>query len=554
MEGTWSTLFDIVVTLITALSFGVLCEKLRQTAILGYLIAGVLIGPAALGWVNSTEVAPIAELGVALLLFTIGLEFSLRDLMRLGRGPFLAGVLQIVLTLVVTAAIAHAVGQTREAALTLGAVVALSSSALCLRVLKDRQELDTLYGKSVLAVLLLQDMALIPLVLMVETLGSARSDVEMLARLGGSLASAAALVAVMFLLFMLVLPRVLDQRAFVQNRDLAIVLAACTCAAAAWSAHAVGLSPALGAFLAGTMLGESKFAHQIQADVVPLRALFVTLFFASIGMLADPGWVAEHWTWVAAALVVVTIGKAGLALMSVAPFVPSLVASAAAALALANIGEFSFVLAQLGRVTGVLDEGLFQLILSTSILTLIVGAFLVPAAPRSARSLCKRVFPARLLAQRERLGHARGQAMAGHVVLVGYGDAGQAAARGLTAQGRPILVLDLNPRFAELAQMHGHAVHVGDATQPYHLGAAHLSAAACLVIAVPDDRSARLIANLARLLDANLPIVARARHHAFVEDILGGGADEVVDEEVEMGRLLADAVFRRARRGTGMSA
>lgn len=543
MPDGWSLLLDLVITLSAALLLGVLFEKLRQSAIVGYLLAGGLVGPSAAGWVKGANaVQTLSELGVALLLFTIGLEFSFRRLVRSGKVALLGGALQILFVIGAVTGLAVSAGQPLKTAFALGAIISLASTAVVLRLLKDRNELDSNHGKASIGVLLTQDIAVVPLVMLVTAMGvSAASAGAKGATPPGALAlNVTLLIAALFLLISLVLPRLLDAKSFAKNRELPILTAICTCMAATWGAYAAGLSPALGAFIAGMLLAESPFADQIRADVAPLKTLFVTLFFASIGMFLNFGFIAQHWGVVAIGVVVVMVGKALLTAGALIPFNTSIVGSLAAGITLSQVGEFSFVLAKVANSGGLLSEYLFQLVISVSVLTLMLTPMVVAAAPKWARRLAiqiARVTPLEMrdLAERER-GEKR--ELSGHAIIVGFGEAGKAAAKEIDGVFRDLMIVDIDPGYVRTAKERGYRATLGDATHADILLHARLPEAKAMIVALPDVRLTRIILRIAKMHAPHVPVAVRSRYHVFADELDMTGADLVVDEEVVVGQTL----------------
>ena len=306
----WSILADVLILLAGAAVAGALCERLRQSALVGYLAAGMLLGPNALDWISGgDQMELLAELGVALLLFSIGLEFSWRRLRTMGRGVLYAGVLQVGLTLAIAAVGAVVLGLAIKAAVLIGAIVALSSTAVVLRVLASRAELDSVHGRSTLGILLIQDASVVPLVLMAELLAGGGSAVGVLVQGARTIGGAILLVGLFYVLFNLAVPRLLGARAVSRNRELPILIATVTALGSTWAAHEVGVSPALGAFVAGMLLGGSSFAAQVRADSASLRTIMVTLFFSAVGMFAAPRWILEHLGAVVALTASIMVGK-----------------------------------------------------------------------------------------------------------------------------------------------------------------------------------------------------------------------------------------------------
>ena len=303
----WTIVAELLVLLAAAFVLGLVFERLRQSAIIGYLLAGALLGPYVLE--GEQVVRGIAELGVTLLLFVVGLEFSLRRLVRMGPIGLGGGTVQVVLTCLLAGLIGWAWGLDGPAAMAVGAMIALSSTACVLRVLFDRTALASVHGRGAVGILLVQDMAVVPLLLVVSALGGEGGAGDVAAALGRAALFLVGLIVVFELLARYVLAPLLRQAVVARSRELLILLAVVVAFGSAWAAHALGLSPALGAFLAGLLLAESPFAVQIRADVGAIRTLFLTLFFASIGMLADPRWIVQHAGQVAVILAVVLVGK-----------------------------------------------------------------------------------------------------------------------------------------------------------------------------------------------------------------------------------------------------
>lgn len=539
----WGLLLDLVATLAAAFLFGALMERFRQSAVLGYIAAGVVLGPGVAGVVMEPgAVHALAEIGVALLLFTIGLEFSWKGMLKMGRVALVGGSMQIGLTAAVAFGLAAAFGLDTRGAVAAGAVVALSSTAVVVRALRERNALDASYGRTAIGILLVQDLALVPLVLLVNALGTAaptftiKASVPVLINLG-------VVVLTFGLVLLLLLPRALLSRAMTRNRELPILLAITTCIAAAYGAHAVGVSPSLGAFIAGMLLGESAFADQIRVDVLPLRTLFVTLFFASVGMLADPAWIVSHPVLVLGIALLVLVGKSAVAFVAVRASGLTIVTAMATGFALAQVGELSFVLLQLAGTKGILDPDAVQALTSAAVLTLLASPTLVATAPGVARRLAVRLFSPRRLAVEER--HGPRTARRGHVVLVGFGEAGESAARVLSDGGAELFVLDLNPKLVRRAESQGLTARIGDATHTDILEHASIRSARTLVVAVPDGPVAKLVISEARRLAPHLRIVARSRYHLLVEDLRAAGATVVVDEEFAVGQELGNATLER---------
>lgn len=286
----WQFLLELVLLLGGAFLLGSLAQKFRQSPILGYILAGVAAGPLMH---NASAVSQMAELGVSLLLFSIGLEFSLGQLKQMGKLAFGGGACQVMITLGIVC-LASLLFVPLPAALALGALIALSSTTIVLRVLINRGEMESIHGRTSLAILLFQDMAIVPLVMLIELLSPTGAGTGMAMHILRLLASVAGLILVLYILLYHLIPRLLSSAQLFANRELTVLFAVSTGLGATWGAHAIGISPALGAFAAGMLLGESPFATQVRADIGSLRTMMVTLFFASVGMIVKPAWFVSH--------------------------------------------------------------------------------------------------------------------------------------------------------------------------------------------------------------------------------------------------------------------
>lgn len=539
--NTWEVILDLALVLSVALLLGALFERLRQNAVTGYLLTGLLLGPAGTGWISNVEhIRLLAELGVALLLFTIGLEFSLSRLRGSGPMAILGGTMQIVLTGVIAGSAAAASGLSAVAAIVIGAAMSLSSTAVVLRVLADRTELESLHGRNALGILLLQDLAVVPLVLLVSALGEGGGASTAFVRFAFSIGVAAALIAAIFVVTKYVFPHLLNMASTYRNRDLPVVLSFAVCLGAAAVSHAANLSPILGAFLAGIMLAESPFATQIRADITPLRAVFLTLFFTSVGMLAQLPTSRTLLVIVSLALLIIC-GKAIIVGFVVRLFRQPPSVAVSTGLALGQVGEFSFVLLEMGYRQGLLPHETFQVLLSVSIVTLLLTPYVIAGAPRLSEAVTGILYrflsvsPGRVRSVQDE------RRLSGHVIIVGFGPAGQRVAEALRGAAISFVVVDLNPRTVS-AHRSSVPIQSGDAARPeilHHLGVEHSRA---LVITVPEPHTSELIIRQAKRMAPNVPVVARVRHHTHVSTLAQAGADRVVDEENLLGGELATAV------------
>ncbi|MAE60998.1 MAG: sodium:proton exchanger [Planctomycetaceae bacterium] len=542
----WQPLISLLVLLSAATVLGAVAELLRQHAIVGYLVAGMLVGPNVFRLVPSHEsVKVIAELGVALLLFSIGLEFSLRRLIRLGPVALIGGIGQVLITFGAAAWVSSALGVDTRAALAIGAMVALSSTATVLRLLTDRAALDTQYGRNAVGVLLLQDLAVVPAMLLMSALHGDANPTAIAASLGWTVLYATGMVAAFYVLFNVITPYVLRLAPMVRNRDLPILLGVVMALGSAVVAHRIDVSPAIGAFLAGILLAASPFATQIRADVAPLRTLLVTLFFASVGMVGDPKWISDHWLYVLAVVILLVAGKALIITVIMRVLRQSWYAAFATGFCLAQVGEFSFVLAATAWSYKTVDGDTYNLVVSATIATLFITPYLVTLGPRAARWMA-----AKRGGKSFELHDSASEVPNDRVIIIGFGPAGQRVAEALVGDYRDrITIIDTNPSHAVVARNYNLPIQVGDATRPEVLQHAGVRRATAVIITLPVIESARQACALVRSLNPHAQLLVRSRYHMWRWELHLAGAETVVDEEEQVGlRLASEArkVLRRA--------
>jgi len=545
----WDLFLGVLVLLTTALVLGAMCERLRQSAILGYLLAGTLLGPNALNLINDSHlVEMLAELGVAVLLFTIGLEFSFQRLRRLGAVALAGGSLQVLITGTVGAAAAMLFfGRELKPAVAIGAMLALSSTACVLRLLISRAEIDSIHGRTALGILLLQDLAVVPLVLLFSALGGEGSVANIVKTMGWTILMGALMVGGFYVLFNYVVPHVLNTHTMRRNRELPVLLAVVVGLGSTWAAHSLGISPAIGAFIAGMLLAASPFSTQIRADVSSLRTLLMTLFFVSVGMLSDPKWFVGHWWIVLVVVAGIIFIKAGIIWMLLRRFGLPHGSALASGLCLAQVGEFSFVLATSAHQTNVIVEDTFLLFVSATIVTLFVTPYLVATAPTLSGRIVARLARMGLLTAAAPFKRDEATEHRKHVLIVGFGPAGQAVGQSMVRRGWNVTVADLNPGAIALARQLGFDGHLADASHPDVLEHLHVDSAVVVVITIPDPVACRQIIQNVRTMAETAQIIARARYHVYRWELQFSGAHVVVDEEEQVGRRMALELKRLLR-------
>lgn len=532
----WSILTDILLLLASCLLLGGLASRFGQSPLIGYLVAGMVLGgPGSIRLVGSQhQIEAIAELGVALLLFSLGLEFSVERLNKLGSKPLLGGGLQVALTVALVAGISMLFGLDSKQSVAMGVMLSLSSTAIVLRMLVERSELEMPHGRNSLGVLLTQDIAVVPLALIMTVLGGEGTSTDIAIQIGKLLAWTVALVLALYALTIgakFALGRLTLER----NRELTVLLATVAGLGSAWAAHSIGISPALGAFVAGMLLGSSDFATQIRSDISSLRVLLLTLFFGSAGMVADPLWILQNWYVVLAVVAVVVIGKVLIVAVLFALLRQPLQVSIATGLCLAQVGEFAFVLGTVGRTSGVVSEDMYALVVSVTIASFFLSAVLVPSAMRVGSSVT------RWLGGSAESMAAKVDSTAPNVVIVGFGPSGQLAAKPTVEHACRVTVIDLNQEGVRKAQLMGFVGHVGDATQPDVLEHAQVHEAQLVVITIPHPLTALNVLELVRHMNPNAKVIVRSRYELHVDRLSSAGAT-VVGDESTVGAVLADSI------------
>lgn len=525
-------LYHLILVLTLAVCVTLLLSRLRVPSVVGLLATGILAGPTALGiFPDAKAVEELAEVGVVLLLFSIGLELSLKDLFSMGRVALGAGAFQVVGTAAAVAGAVHATGAALPLAIVIGCVVALSSTAVTARLLSESSQMEAPHGRHALAILVFQDLCVLPMTTLIAVLATGRLET---AAIGLAVAKSLAVVSLLVVAIRLVVPRLLALVVAARSSDLFVLGTLLISLGTAWVGSLMGLSMPLGAFLAGLVVASSPYSHHVFAQVMPLRTVFNSIFFISVGMLVDLRFVASH----AGELALLTLGA--IALKAVVTAVGLRLAgqrwlsSIATGLCLAQVGEFSFVLMQMAQNANLLDAASVNRWTAVAVLTIFVTPLLVSGAGRIGRWLARRIEDG-----------ASGAPVTadGHVIIAGYGVNGRNLARVLRAVGVPYEVLELNGVAVAQCQQAGEPVHYGDATCPEALEHLSIRTAAKLVLAISDPAAARRAVKTARDLAPRLTIVVRTRYVTEVDRLYACGADQVVTDEMEASLRLVGIVL-----------
>lgn len=507
--------------------------RLRIPSVVGFLVAGVILGPHGFQFVrNVHDVEILAEIGVILLMFTIGLEFSLRNLMALRSQVLGGGFLQVTLTIGLIALLSFFFfNYELNVAVFDGFLVALSSTAIVIKLLMDRAEINTPYGRSSVGILIFQDLCVVPFMLLIPVLAGNGGGVE---RIVFTMLKAFMVVGIVLFAARWAVPIILHEVVRTRSRELFVITIILLCIGTAFFTSKLGLSLALGAFLAGIIISESEYASQAISDILPFKESFTGLFFISVGMLMDMEFLSSNLDSVIAVVFAIVILKSLIGMLSLYIVGQPLRVSMQAGLYISQIGEFSFVLALAGKASGLMTESAYQTFLSASVITMIITPFTVIISPRVSEYLISKVpvkgFD-RMKRKRERDIYPLKKS--GHVIVVGFGINGRNLARVLKESGISYVVLEINANTVKKMKKKGEPIYYGDGTSSEILHKMGVSMAKVLVIAISDAAATRRIVQIARHENPEIHIIVRTRYIAEVDDLIKLGANEVIPEEFE---------------------
>jgi K+:H+ antiporter len=553
----------LVVLLAVACAVVFVLSRLRLPPVVGYLCSGIVLGPL-LGLISRSEaVSTLAEIGVLLLMFTLGLEFDTRYFLRIRRVALGGGTLQILLTILAALAAGFFLGWSPRTSVVIGCVVALSSTAVVLKTLMQQGLLDTLPGRVVVGILILQDLSVVPMMILLPIGGGAPLLVSL--QVISAVARAALLLTLTFILSRHVMPRFLQLIASGRSQELFLLVTLAICLGMAWVSHELGVSYALGAFLAGLILGGTEYAHQMTADIVPFRDVFSGIFFVAMGMLLDPRGLLASWPAVLTLVAIIVIVKTLITTAAVSVFGFPLAISIQVGLNLAQVGEFSFLIALMGRQSGLISEPVYQDAIAASVISMILAPVLTRASAPLASALARATGgflpswdrmavrvgaggaaePAAGALEIPGPGPKPEDALTGHVLILGYGTVGRTLGEVLLSNRVPFVALEIDPTIVREARRRGHPVRYGDAGSEEmlrHLGAerAHI-----LALTLPDHVMARTVLKRVRRLNPRLHVMVRGRRGSEDEQLYHDGADEVIHEKFEVGVEFLARILRR---------
>jgi CPA2 family monovalent cation:H+ antiporter-2 len=536
MDVTTGFLPAVLLLLASAVLAVALCRSLHLPAMIGYVLTGLALGPHALGLVSDRdEIRTLAEFGVVFLMFSIGLEFSLPKLWTMRRIVFGLGFAQVAITLALGVAAALAAGASWQAGVALGGIVAMSSTAIVSKLLAERLELDSPHGREVIGVLLFQDLAVVPLLVVIPALAQPAE------RLGIEVALALAKAAVALAVLLLAGPRIM--RAWLgvvarrKSNELFVLNVLLVTLLLGFITGLAGLSLVLGAFLAGMLISETEYRFQVEEDIKPFRDVLLGLFFVTVGMMLDLRLVADHFLAVLGLFAILALGKFALVGALSRLFGTQPGTALRVGLALAQGGEFGFVLLSLASGARVAGEDVLQPLLAAMILSMLATPFVLASSDRIVMRLSRSEWMLRSL-ELHRVAVQSIEAE-GHVIVLGYGRNGQRLARLLDAEGLRYIALDLDPERVSEAAAAGDAVVFADSSRRESLAAAGIARAAAVAITFADASAAVRVLSHIHALRPGLPVVVRARDESDIERLTAAGASEVVPEAFESGVMLA---------------
>ena len=529
---------DIILLVVAAFCSGLVFQRLGQPLILGYIAAGVILGPHTGGVTVSSvhDIELLSEIGVALLLFALGLEFSLKDLKPVRAVALIGAPVQMLLTIILGFGIGQALGWEWKPSLWLGALISLSSTMVLLKTLMNQGVLGTLSSKVMIGLLIVQDLAVVPLMVILPQLNDPKVGIP---ALGVAALKAAGFLAAMVLLGTKLLPRILALIARLGSRELFLLAITAMGLGIGYVTYLLGLSFAFGAFVAGMVLSESDYGHQALSDIIPLRDLFGLLFFASVGMLFDPAFLLENLSAVIFLVIASSVGKGLIFALVARVFRYRNVVPLAVGLGLFQVGEFSFVLAKIGVSTGSISQDIYSLVLTTAVITMVLTPIVSGQTRRIYAFTRRRFKPEPLeLVNLPELG------LSHHVVIAGGGRLGSHLARVLTRLGLAFVMIETDHRRMEQAKAAGFPVIFGDASQEVVLEAAEIHSACLLLVTTPSIVVTRAIVVHARHLNDDIDIVARAADRELLPILRGLNITEVVLPDLEAGlELLRQALL-----------
>lgn len=530
---------DIVIILGLAVLINLLFQRIKVPTILGFLITGIIAGPHGLNLIDAGhEVELLAEIGIIFLLFVIGIEFSLKSLASIKNTVIWGGLIQVCGTIGITFLVSKWMGLPTEQAIFVGFLFALSSTAIVLKMLQEKGDLTTPHGRVAIAILIFQDIIVVPMMLLTPILGGVSEDVGMtLLVMGGKVVG---VILIVILLARYVVPVILREVVRTKSSELFILTVVVLCFATAWLTSTAGLSLALGAFFAGLIISESDYSHQATANILPFREIFISFFFVSVGMLLDLGFFMNHIASIHLIAVGVVIAKMMVIVIAVAVLGYPPRTIILSTLSLFQVGEFAFLLASTGMPYGLLPDKIYQYFLAVSIITMGATPFVIGYSSQLADLILRAPMPnsvrqrfKSITGQRANLETSIEELCQDHIVIIGFGINGQNVAKAARQAEIPYVIIDANADTYHKAKEQGEPAVFGDASDETLLRHVHVQAARVVVVAISDPQASIAIVSRVRTFTEAAYIIVRTRYLREIEGLIKKGADEVIPEEFE---------------------
>lgn len=529
---------DISILLFFSVFIVFFLKRLKFPSVIGFLLTGIVIGPYGLSLINAVkEVEVLSEIGVILLLFVIGMELSLKQLALIKKTVFVAGFIQVFLTVLVSAGIYHVIGNTWNEAVFIGFLFSLSSTAIVLKTLQDRHEISSAQGKNALAILIFQDIIVVPMMLFTPIIAGKSDDLTY--SIFSLLIKSVLVVLLTYISAKFIVPKLLYSIAKTKSKDLFLLTTITLCFAIAYLTSQAGLSLALGAFIAGLIISESEYSHQSTSVILPFKELFTSFFFVSVGMLLDLSFFINHIVIISVLLIVTFIIKSIIAGIAVAvlKYPPKVVLLTG--LSLFQVGEFAFILSKVGIYYKLLNETTNQYFLSVSIISMIITPFIILFSDKLINhfiNVSKRIGISNLYKYNklDSLDNNIDESyLNNHLVIIGFGLNGSNLAKVSKASGIPFVVIESNAKIVKDSKLKGIPILFGDAIHPHILETAKIHLAQSVVVAISDITATKLIIKEIRDISETIHIIVRTRYLKEITELKAIGADEVVPEELE---------------------
>ena len=533
---------DMVVVFGCAAVVVYLFQRLKQSAIVGFVITGTIIGPYGFSLVQDVEsVRTLATVGLMILLFSLGLEFSLKKVMETRVAVLVSGPLQMLLTIALVMPAARYFGASLQASIVYGFLIGLSSTAIFMKMLAERGEVDSMHGRIGLGIAIFQDLCTIPFMIAIPLMAAEKA---MWTAVGVSLAKALLLVIVALVMARYIFPYVLRGILQTRSKELFLMASIFLFLGTAWASAGVGISLALGSFLAGLVLSESEYGHHIFAEVRPFRDGLNSLFFISIGMLVDPGFISSNVRLVLGVTAIIVIGKTVATTAAVVASRIPLQTAVLSGVALAQVGEFSFILLQAAATAGIVGSGPYQVILACSVVSMVIGPVVFGLSRRLIKRFARNWNPKITVGHSHEKDLSELEKLKDHVIICGFGLGGQNIARVLKANGIPYVVIDLNEQRVRESKKAGEPILFGDCTNTHILEMAGIKRSRVIVFVISDPLGTRLAIEAARQMSREIVVLTRTKYVADMDILWDEGSTEVIAEEFEASLELMTRILR----------